>query len=113
MPEKPKKSRKRRLNPMERISEVLFGLIMVLTLTCSFSIAGAGRAEVRQMLIGALGCNLAQISKCPERTTHSKAMTLETRMGTISRLHFLKPAFRFRPQLVTVDPGPEWLIQPG
>ena len=44
---------------MERISEVLFGLIMVLTITCSFSIAEAGRAEVRQMLIGALGCNIA------------------------------------------------------
>ena len=44
---------------MERISEVLFGLIMVLTYTCSFSVAGAGREEVRTMLIGALGCNLA------------------------------------------------------
>jgi len=44
---------------MERISEVLFGLIMVLTYTCSFSVAGAGREEVRSMLIGALGCNLA------------------------------------------------------
>ena len=50
---------KRLLDPMERISEVLFGLIMVLTITCSFSIAEAGQTEVRQMLIGALGCNLA------------------------------------------------------
>ncbi|HMK23017.1 MAG TPA: hypothetical protein VK466_11840, partial [Terriglobales bacterium] len=32
---------------------------MVLTFTCSFSVAGAGRDEVRTMLIGALGCNLA------------------------------------------------------
>jgi hypothetical protein len=47
------------LEPMERISEVLFGLIMVLTFTCSFSVAEAGREEVRTMLIGALGCNLA------------------------------------------------------
>jgi VIT family protein len=47
------------LDPMERISEVLFGLIMVLTFTCSFSVAEAGREEVRSMLIGALGCNLA------------------------------------------------------
>jgi len=44
---------------MERISEVLFALIMVLTFTCSFSVAGAGRDEVRTMLWGALGCNLA------------------------------------------------------
>jgi hypothetical protein len=47
------------LDPMERVSEVLFGLIMVLTFTCSFSVAGAGREDVRSMLIGALGCNLA------------------------------------------------------
>ena len=47
------------LDPMDRISETLFALIMVLTFTCSFSVAGAGREEVRELLIGALGCNLA------------------------------------------------------
>jgi hypothetical protein len=52
-------SSKRVLEPIERISEVLFGLIMVLTFTCSFSVAEAGRAEVRSLLFGALGCNLA------------------------------------------------------
>jgi hypothetical protein len=50
---------RRTLDPMERISEVLFALIMVLTFTCSFSVAGAGRKEVRELLIGAVGCNLA------------------------------------------------------
>jgi VIT1/CCC1 family predicted Fe2+/Mn2+ transporter len=49
----------RLLDPMERVSEVLFGLIMVLTFTCSLSVAEAGRDEIRTMLIGALGCNLA------------------------------------------------------
>jgi hypothetical protein len=49
----------RLLDPMERISEVLFALIMVLTFTCSFSVADAGREQVRTMLLGALGCNLA------------------------------------------------------
>lgn len=52
-------SSKRVLEPIERISEVLFGLIMVLTFTCSFSIAESGRAETRSMLLAALGCNLA------------------------------------------------------
>lgn len=52
-------TRKRVLDPIDRISEVLFGLIMVLTFTGSLSAAEAGRAEVRTMLIGALGCNLA------------------------------------------------------
>jgi hypothetical protein len=49
----------RLLDPMERISEILFALIMVLTFTCSFSVAGAGREELRAMLVGAVGCNLA------------------------------------------------------
>ncbi len=55
----PTHSSKRVLEPIERISEVLFGLIMVLTFTCSFSVAGLGRTEVRTMLLGALGCNIA------------------------------------------------------
>lgn len=55
----PTSSSKRVLEPIERISEVLFGLIMVLTFTCTFSVAEAGRAEVRTLLLGALGCNLA------------------------------------------------------
>src|SRR5213595_1749621 len=53
------KSAKRVLEPHERISEGLFGLIMVLTFTGSLSVAEAGREDVRTMLIGALGCNLA------------------------------------------------------
>jgi VIT1/CCC1 family predicted Fe2+/Mn2+ transporter len=43
----------------ERIAEVLFGLIMVLTFTGSLSVVEAGREDVRTMLLGALGCNLA------------------------------------------------------
>lgn len=52
-------SSKRILEPYDRVSEVLFGLIMVLTFTGSLSIAEAGRDDIRTMLIGALGCNLA------------------------------------------------------
>ena len=48
----------RPLEPIERISEALFGLIMVLTFTCSISVAEADRAGIRTMLIGAFGCNL-------------------------------------------------------
>src|SRR5438874_2347240 len=60
MPEGSFESSSRRvLEPIDRISEVLFGLIMVLTFTGSLSIAEAGRDDVRTMLIGALGCNLA------------------------------------------------------
>jgi len=59
MPEDSIRSSKRVLDPIERVSEVLFGLIMVLTFTGSLSIAEAGRDDVRTMLIGAVGCNLA------------------------------------------------------
>ena len=55
----PTQSSKRFLEPIERVSEVLFGLIMVLTFTGSLSVAEAGRADVHAMLIGALGCNIA------------------------------------------------------
>lgn len=47
------------LTPDERISEVLFGLIMALGFTGSLSVATANHAEVRTMLIGALGCNIS------------------------------------------------------
>jgi len=53
------KTSKRVLEPYDRVSELLFGLIMVLTFTGSLSIAEAGRDDIRTMLIGALGCNLA------------------------------------------------------
>src|SRR5262245_66684935 len=59
MPDELTHSSKRVLDPSERIAEVLFGLIMVLTFTGALSVAEAGRAEVRTMLIGALGCNIA------------------------------------------------------
>ena len=52
-------SSKRLLDPIDRVSEVLFGLIMVLTFTGSLSVAESGREDVRAMLIGALGCNVA------------------------------------------------------
>jgi VIT family len=47
------------LDPMERISETLFGLIMALTFICSLGVASAGSITIQTMLIGALGCNLA------------------------------------------------------
>jgi len=47
------------LDPQERASEVLFGLIMVLTFTGSLSVATSSRDDVREMFLGALGCNLA------------------------------------------------------
>jgi hypothetical protein len=47
------------LSPRERSSEILFGLIMVLSITGSVSVAGVGEGGVRAMLIAAVGCNTA------------------------------------------------------
>jgi hypothetical protein len=59
MPEQSVAAKKTMLDPVDFASEILFGLIMALTFTCSLSVAQAGESEVRTMLIGALGCNLA------------------------------------------------------
>jgi hypothetical protein len=47
------------LDPMERISEVLFGVIMALTFTCALGVATADSIKISTMLIGVFGCNLA------------------------------------------------------
>lgn len=47
------------IDPVARISEVMFGLIMAVTIVGSLEIATAGRSEARTVMIAALGCNLA------------------------------------------------------
>lgn len=47
------------LDPVERLSEILFGLIMALTFTGTIHAASDGHEEIRTVLIGAIGCNLA------------------------------------------------------
>jgi hypothetical protein len=50
----------RYLDPASRLGEVLFGLIMVLTVTLTAGLTAAdGRAGVRQLLFAAIGCNFA------------------------------------------------------
>jgi hypothetical protein len=47
------------LNPVDRVAEILFGLIMVLSFTGTISVATNGREQIRELLWAALGCNLA------------------------------------------------------
>ena len=47
------------LDPIDRISEILFGLFMAVTIVGSLSIATAGTNEVRTVMTAALGCNIA------------------------------------------------------
>jgi len=47
------------LSPVDRVSEMLFGLLMALTFTGAVSVAESGNAAIRTMFLAALGCNLA------------------------------------------------------
>ena len=47
------------LSPVDRVSEMLFGLFMALTFVGAVSVTEAGREDIRAMLAAALGCNLA------------------------------------------------------
>ncbi|VVO33430.1 hypothetical protein [Pseudomonas fluorescens] len=51
--------RARVLDPIERVTEVIFGLLMAMTFTGTISVATAGQEDERTMMIAALGCNLA------------------------------------------------------
>jgi hypothetical protein len=52
-------SRDSMLSAVDRVSEMLFGLFMALTFVGAMSVAEAGREQVRDMFVAALGCNLA------------------------------------------------------
>jgi len=47
------------LSPVDRISELLFGLLMALSFTGAVSVANAGQTEIRELFITSFGCNLA------------------------------------------------------
>ena len=55
----PEPAREPVLNPVDRVSEMLFGLFMALTFVGAVSIAEGGGAEIKAMFVAALGCNLA------------------------------------------------------
>lgn len=47
------------LDPVDRVTEVIFGLLMAMTFTGTISVATANQEAERTMMIAALGCNLA------------------------------------------------------
>lgn len=53
------KSTRSVLDPIDRMSEIVFGLLMVLSFTGTMSAAVAGGEKVGGVLIAALGCNVA------------------------------------------------------
>jgi len=61
VPEVPKDKslRDQVLDPVDRASDAIVGIIMALSITGSISVATAGAHEIRTMLLGAVGSNLA------------------------------------------------------
>jgi len=47
------------LDPIERVSEVIFGVLMAMTFIGALNVASAGREEARTVMLAALGCNIA------------------------------------------------------
>lgn len=90
--------RKPVLDPVSRVSEVVFGVMMALSFTGSLSVASAGNAAVKTMMLAALGCNIAWgltdavmylIRTVTER--HRRVTWLETLAGetNVERAHHM------------------------
>ena len=47
------------LSPFERGAEIIFGILMAISVTAAAEITAGGEANVRELMIAALGCNLA------------------------------------------------------
>jgi hypothetical protein len=47
------------LDPVDRFSEMLYGLLIALSITGSISVGAGGARDVRLLLVGALGANVA------------------------------------------------------
>jgi len=78
------------LDPGERMGELLFGLIMVLTFTLGAGIELGDREETRDLLIAALGCNTAW-------GIIDAALYLIARLSERGRLHRLVKAIQTAP----------------
>jgi len=59
MPNTEGQKRARILDPVDRVTEVIFGLLMAMTFTGTISVATSGQEDERTMMFAALGCNLA------------------------------------------------------
>jgi hypothetical protein len=47
------------LDPTDRFSEVVFGIIMAMSFTGSVSVGSAGEQDIHELLYAAIGCNVA------------------------------------------------------
>ena len=80
------------LDPIDRVSEVIFGVLMAMTFIGALNVAEAGDGEVRKVLIAALGCNIAWgladavmyvVATLTERTRESTRLTFDDYWGAL------------------------------
>lgn len=78
------------LDPVDRVSEVIFGVLMAMTFIGALNVAEAGREDVRKVLIAALGCNIAWgladavmyvVGTLTERTREGTRLTFDDYRG--------------------------------
>lgn len=78
------------LDPLERSSEIMFGLIMALTFTCTVSVVSSTRNDVMMMLAAALSCNIAwglvdgAMYVLAEMVSHQRRQSLSDAMAAAS-----------------------------
>jgi hypothetical protein len=75
------------LDPIERVSEVVFGVLMALSFTGTLSVATAGREEIRTLLFTALGCNVAWGLTDAVMYLVGTATERRRKVGLLQRLH--------------------------
>ena len=80
------------LDPVERVSEVIFGVLMAMTFIGALNVATAGRDDVRTAMIAALGCNIAWgladavmyiVGTLTERTREGARLTFDDYWGAL------------------------------
>ena len=83
---------KRVLDPVERVSEIIFGVLMAMTFIGALSVAESGSQDVRTAMIAALGCNLAWgltdavmyvVATLTERTREGTRLVLDDFRGAL------------------------------
>ncbi len=100
------------LDPLERSSEILFGLIMALTFTCTVSVVSSTRNDVATMLAAALACNVAWGLVDSAMHVLGELVTRGRRRSLTEAIRDASPADARRMVLENLPDGAERLLTP-
>lgn len=95
------------LDPLERASEIMFGLIMALTFTCTVSVVSSTRNDVTTMLAAALACNVAWGLVDGAMYVLGSLVMRERRHSLAEAIRHVEPAEARRMILETLPEGAE------